>query len=177
MKSKRIVTVVLLVFVGVSVAYLVIQESSSMSAVQGLSGQEEVSEMVPVASGEMKPTSKELNQQTGHKLIAYYFHRTQRCQTCLTIETYAEDMLKDAFPEALRTGELEFRTVDLEQPANEHFVEDYELAASALVLVDTLNGEQREWRNLQRVWELVGDELKFKAYVESEAMPFLEEVP
>ena len=177
MNAKRIVTVVLLVFVGVSVAYLVVQESGSMSRVQGQSGQTEVAGAVPGAPGDVEPALQALNQQAGHKLIAYYFHRTQRCKTCLTIEAYAEDVLKDAFPEALKSGELEFRTVDLDEPANEHFVADYELAASALVLVDYHNGEQKEWHNLQRVWELVGDELKFKAYVESEAMPFLEEVP
>ena len=175
MKAKRIVTVVLLVFVGVSVAYLVIQQSSSEPAVQGQTGQTEVAGPESRVPGDMRPTPKEPNQQAGHKLIAYYFHRTQRCRTCLTIEAYAEDVLKDAFPEALRTGQLEFRTVDLEEPANEHFVADYELAASSLVLVAFQDGKQTEWRNLQRVWELVGDELKFKAYVESEAMPFLED--
>ena len=177
MKAKRIVTIVLLVFVGVSVACLVVQESSSMSAVQGQSGQTEVAGPVSGAPGDMKPTLNEPNQQAGHKLIAYYFHRTQRCRTCLTIEAYAKETLKSAFPAAIKTGELEFRTVDLDEPANEHFVADYELAASSLVLVAFQDGKQTEWRNLQRVWELVGDELKFKAYVESEAMPFLEEVP
>lgn len=177
MKSKRIVTVVLLVFVGVTVAYLVVQESSSMSAVQGQSRQTEVAGPVSGAPGDRKPTINEPNQQAGHKLIAYYFHRTQRCKTCLTIEAYTDDVLKDAFPEALRTAELVFRTVDLDEPANEHFVADYELAASALVLVDYHNSQQTQWRNLQRVWELVGDELKFKAYVESEVMPLLERAP
>ena len=173
MKAKRIVTVVLLVFVGVSVAYLVIQESSSTPAVEDQSGQTEVAEAASGAPVEMKPTLEGLDRQTSHKLIAYYFHRTQRCQTCLTIEAYAEETLKDAFPEALRTGELQFRTVNLDEPSNEHFVADYELAASSLVLVDYQDGEQKEWRNLQRVWELVGEELKFKAYVESQAVPFL----
>ena len=65
--------------------------------------------------------------------------------------------------------------MNVEEPANEHFVEDYQLTASALVLVDTQDGEQEEWRDLERVWELVGDELEFKAYVEAEALAFLEE--
>jgi hypothetical protein len=119
--------------------------------------------------------SSKPDQQTGHKLIAYYFHRTQRCRKCLTIEAYAEEALKQAFPHALETGELEWLAVNVEEPANEHFVEDYQLTSSELVLVDTENGEQKEWRNLTRVWELVGDELEFKAYVEAEAMAFLEQ--
>jgi hypothetical protein len=165
------------VFVGVSVAYLVIQESSPLPAVQGQSGRTELAGPGSGAPGDMKATLKEPNQQADHKLIAYYFHRTQRCRTCLAIEAYAEEALKDAFPETLKTGELEWRTANLDDPANEHFVADYELTASALVLVNTQNGEQKGWRNLERVWELVGDELKFKAYVESEAIPFLEKEP
>ena len=165
MKAKSIVTVVLLAFVGVSVAYLVIQESRSKPAAQSGTGQ------VAVASPESEPpddaeqASAPPDQQTSHKLIAYYFHRTQRCRKCLAIEAYAEEALKDAFPQALKTGELEWRVVNVEEPANEHFVEDYQLTSGALVLVDTQNGEQKEWRKLERVWKLVGDEPKFKAYV------------
>lgn len=175
MKTKRIVTVALLAFVGVSVAYLVVQEATPKPA-----GRSDAEQTAHVGSqsgtpGEMEPTSSKPDQQTGHKLIAYYFHRTQRCRKCLTIEAYAEEALKQAFPHALETGELEWLAVNVEEPANEHFVEDYQLTSSELVLVDTENGEQKEWRNLTRVWELVGDELEFKAYVEAEAMAFLEQ--
>ena len=175
MKPKRIATVALLAFVGVSVAYLVIQESPSKQAAQSESAQMVVERPESKAPDVVEPTSAEPNQQTGHKLIAYYFHRTQRCRTCLTIEAYAEEALKEAFPDALDAGELEWRAVNVEEPAHEHFVEEYELASSALVLVDTHNSEQTGWRNLDRVWDLVGDELEFKAYVEAETLALLEQ--
>ncbi len=151
MTSKHIVTTVLLLFVAVSLVYIVTSE--------------------PPQEAEIK----EADAQEGHKLIAYYFHRTKRCRTCLTIQTYAEDALKEAFPEAMKTGELEWRLVNVEEPANEHFVTDYQLTTSEIVLVDTNDGQQTEWRNLKRIWDLVGDELEFKAYVEGEAMMFLEQ--
>ncbi|MBN2561869.1 MAG: hypothetical protein JXQ75_13160 [Phycisphaerae bacterium] len=175
MKAKGIITVVLLAFVGASLVYLVIQEPSSKPAVQGESGQTRATVPESKTPGAVEPTPAEPDEQTGHKLIAYYFHRTQRCRTCLTIEAYAEQTLEEAFPQALKTGELEWHTVNVEEPANEHFVEDYQLTSSELVLVETENGEQKEWRNLTRAWELVGDELKFKAYVEAEAAAFLEQ--
>jgi len=175
MSAKNIVSIVLFVFVGVSVAYLVVQESSSKPAVQSESGQVGVAEPGSKTPGVVGSTSAEQDQQTGHKLIAYYFHRTQRCPTCLSIEAYAEEALKDAFPQALTAGELEWYAVNVEEPANERFVEDYQLTSSELVLVDTENGEEKEWRNLTRVWELVDDELEFKAYVEAEARAFLEQ--
>ena len=175
MKAKSMVNVVLLAFVGVSVAYLIIQGFSSKPAVQSESGPMRVASPVSETPGDAEPTSAEAGQRTGHKLIAYYFHRTQRCRKCLTMEAYAEEALKEAFPQALQAGELEWHAVNVEEPAHEHFVEDYELTASALVLVDTQAGEQKEWRNLERVWELVGDELEFKVYVEAQALAFLEQ--
>ena len=175
MKPKTIITVVLLGFVGVSVAHLIIQEFTAEPAVGSESAQIGTARSESVTGGDEEQALAEPDEQPGHQLIAYYFHRTQRCETCLTIEAYAEEALAEAFPQALRSGELEWRAVNVEEPANEHFVEDYQLTASALVLVDTQDGEQKEWRDLDRVWELVGDELEFKAYVEAEALAFLEE--
>ncbi|MHC4695213.1 MAG: nitrophenyl compound nitroreductase subunit ArsF family protein [Planctomycetota bacterium] len=190
MKAKSIATVVLLAFVGVSVACLVIQETTSKPVVQSEPVPTETTKPVSRTPGDVEATSRrseagatseadapaaQTDQQTDHKLIAYYFHRTQRCRKCLTIEAYAEEALKDAFPNALKTGELEWHALNVEEPANEHFVRDYQLTFGALVLVDTQNGEQKEWRNLERVWQLVGNELNFKAYVEAEAMAFLAE--
>ncbi len=65
--------------------------------------------------------------------------------------------------------------MNVEEPANEHFVVDYQITSSDLVLVDTENGRETEWRNLERVWNLVDNELEFKAFVEAEAMVFLEQ--
>ncbi len=175
MNAKSIVTVILLAFVGASLVYLVIQESPSTEAIQGGAGQTGVANSESGAPEAVAATSSGPSEATGHKVIAYYFHRTKRCRTCLTIQRYAEEALKDAFPEALKTGELEWRLVNVDEPVNEHFVEDYQLTSSELVLVDTENGQQTEWRNLERVWNLVENELEFKAYVEAEGMVFLEQ--
>ena len=175
MNAKSIVTVVLLVFVAASVAYVIIQVSPARPAGESDSGQTDDQRPSPEAPAAADPTSARPDQQADHKLIAYYFHRTQRCRTCRTIEAYSGETLKDAFAAALATGELEWRTVNVEEAANEHFVQDYQLASGALVLVKTRGGEQEDWRNLDRVWELVGDEAEFKAYVEAEVTAFMEQ--
>ena len=175
MKARTIATAALLGFVGVSVVYLFIQESLPKPADPTGSGEESGAAPESRTSGDIAPTSAERNKQVGGKLIAYYFHRTQRCRTCLAIEADAEEALRDAFPEELAAGRLEWRAVNVEEPANERFVTDYQLTGSSLVLVYTEGGVQQEWRTLDRVWDLVGDELEFKAYVEAEASVFLEQ--
>jgi hypothetical protein len=175
MKVKKIATIALLVFVGLSVACLVVQETTSAPALENGDMNAPIAEAAPAAPTDKGAEPTEATEPLGHRLVAYYFHRTQRCKTCLKIENYAHEALKDAFPKSLKSGELEWHAVNLEEPAHEHFVEDFQLASSSLVLVDTQDGKQKEYRNLERVWELVGDEFEFKAYVEARAMVFLDE--
>jgi len=108
------------------------------------------------------------------KIMAYYFHSTQRCRTCLTMEAFAEQALSESLAEALKSRTLEWRAVNMEQPENKHFVKEYQLYASALVLVEIDAGAVKRWKNLERIWDLVADEAAFKSYVQSEAKAYLE---
>lgn len=160
MRSKRIISVVLLAFVGASIGYLVITETRGTPAAD-----ETTNAVVDVSTV----------GNVDHKLIAYYFHRTKRCRTCLTIEALAHEALVEGFPDAIERGELEWRTANLDEPVNEHFVEEYAITGSTVVLVEMRDGKVQGGRNLARVWDLVGDEMKFKVYVEAEALVYLEE--
>jgi hypothetical protein len=61
----------------------------------------------------------------------------------------------------------------MEAPGNEHFVHEFGLTASSLVLVREEGGRVTEWRNLGEVWNLVGDEARFAAYVTGNARELL----
>ena len=174
MKAKNVVSIILLLFVGASVAYLVMSESSSPTNVDEGSPQDPVVKTTATVPETAPVAGTEKTEEMGHKLVAYYFHRTQRCRTCLAMEAYADEALRDAFPEALASGRLEWHTVNIAEPANEHFVLDYQLTSSALVMVYFDKGEQKEWKNLDRVWDLVGDKMEYQAYVEGEALAYLE---
>jgi hypothetical protein len=106
-------------------------------------------------------------------VIAYYFHATMRCPTCLSIENGARDAIERAFPAPLAAGTLVWRSLDMEEPGNEHFVTEFELTASSLVLVREEGGQMVQWRNLPEVWDLVGDGARFEAYVTNNARELL----
>jgi len=93
-------------------------------------------------------------------------------QTCRTIEQYAREALEDGFPEELQSEMLEWHAVNVEEPQNEHFIGDYELLTRSLVLVDVEGGNQTRWKNLERVWELVGDKGAFISYVQKETRAY-----
>jgi hypothetical protein len=174
MKAKGIVSTVLLLFVGVSVAYLVVNELRPRPAAdEPAQAGPTATSMIPSAT---EPASVETqDEQSGHKLIAYYFHGDKRCRSCLTIEAYAQEALEEAFPDAIALGELEWQAVNTDEPENEHFAKDYELTTSSLVLVDTQDGSRLDWRKLDEVWNLIDDKLAFQAYVEGEALAYLED--
>lgn len=177
MKASSIVTALLLGFVGVSVAYLVVEESSSTSVAELESAETADAGVASDIPSDAKMAHSGTDRRIEHKVTAYYFHRTKRCTTCLKIESLAAAALKDGFPEALASGVLEWRTANLEEPINEHFVTDFDLTSSALVLVDTWNGRQTKWVELGDVWDLYDDEPAYAAYVRRETAAYLEEGP
>lgn len=152
MTPKSIATAVLLVFVAVSVGYLVLSDSGEQDSAG-------VSAVAP--------------DDGGAKTVVYYFHATKRCRTCRTIESYAEEAIRTGFPDQVASGKIEWRTVNLDYPENEHFVEDYELATRTVVLVDRENGEDVRWQRLDKVWELVHDKQEFVDYIRAETNDFL----
>jgi hypothetical protein len=168
-KPKTIITFILLTFVAVSLGYAVIKES-------GL--KEEPRFQAPQVMKESTRTETQNISETAEpesRVVAYYFHGNTRCVTCRTIESYAREAIESGFPDALKKGRLEFKVVNIEEPENEHFVQDYQLSASTVVVARFKRGKQRDWKNLQLVWELVRDHDAFVIYVQEEARPFFGE--
>jgi len=110
----------------------------------------------------------------GGKVIAYYFHGTTRCATCRKIEAYSHEAVQTGFGEALKAGKIEWRTLNVEEPANRHFIKDYQLFTRSVVLTAYQADKQLRWKNLDKVWELVGDKPAFTRYIQAEVKSFLE---
>lgn len=119
----------------------------------------------PALAGEEKPPVK---------VIAYYFHTTVRCPTCRSIETFSKEAVEKGFAAELKNGAVEWRPVNVQLPQNRHFVRQYRLFTRSLVLVKVRDGKHVEWRNLEKVWELVGKKTNFLAYVQSNVRDYLE---
>lgn len=108
------------------------------------------------------------------KVVAYYFHGTTRCNTCRTIEAYAKEAVQTGFGDGLKAGKIEWRALNVEEPANRHFIKDYQLYTRSVVLASYEGDKQLRWKNLDKVWELVGDKPSFTRYVQAEVKSFLE---
>lgn len=112
-----------------------------------------------------------------HHVTATYFHTRARCATCRNLEAYARQALEEAFSEQLADGRLVWRTVNFHEPTHRHYMRDYGLTYQSLVLVETQGGDTLRWKNLDRIWKLVGDRRAYGAYVRGETAAYLEAVP
>jgi hypothetical protein len=106
--------------------------------------------------------------------VVYYFHGNARCATCKTIEAYADEAVHAAFAGELDDGALEWRVVNIDEPENRHFIEDFQLVTRSVVLAEYSGGKIVRFENLDKVWQLVRDKERFVTYVQSETKAFLE---
>lgn len=155
MKPKVVVAGILLVFIAVSVVYLVIDETK------------------PRQSNETSTEASAETADAGKTVVVYYFHGNKRCVKCRTIEAYAQEAVEMGFQSELESGKLEWIVVNVEEPGNEHFVKDYQLSTRAVVLVEKKDGVEQKWENLTRVWQLVGDKFEFVGYIQDNVSAFL----
>jgi hypothetical protein len=103
-------------------------------------------------------------------VLVYYFHATTRCATCRTIEAYAKETVTSKFASDLEAHRLEWRAVNVDEPANRHFIRDFQLYTRSVVVVDAK--DPKHYKVLDRVWQLVRDKAAFQSYVEQEIRAF-----
>ncbi len=112
-------------------------------------------------------------QKGASRVIAYYFHKTVRCDACLVIEAQARSLIERQFSAEVGARRLVFAPVNYELPQNAHYATDYKLPCPSLVLVREQDGKQQGWQLLGDTWNLVSDAGKFNQYVETEVGKFL----
>ena len=111
-------------------------------------------------------------QQT--QIVAYYFHGTQRCPTCMKLESYSYEALEGGFDQQLQDSTIVWKVVNYDEEEYKHYIDDYKLYTKAVILSRVVNGEETDWKNLDKIWQLVGDKEEFVAYVKSETEAFVE---
>lgn len=146
MKAKGILTAALSSFVAVCVVVLVAQE------VRRHMGR-------PAAgAGSTRPRPFE-------RLIVYCFHRSVRCNTCIKMEQYTKEALVSDFADQLEDGSIQCQVVDVEQPENDHFLDDYQFVGPAVVLVWIHGEATTHWENLPDIVPLLDQKPLFMEYL------------
>lgn len=70
----------------------------------------------------------------------YYFHMTRRCTTCQTVEKVTEQAVNELFPEAVKRGDITFKSVNIEEKENKDLLKRLKVQGQTLLIV---NGKEQ----------------------------------
>jgi len=107
--------------------------------------------------------------------MVYYFHRTARCPTCITIELKANQVIREHFQKQIADGRLMWMPINLDEPGGEEFEKGFDVGFSSLVAAKIVDGNCIEYKKLNEVWTLLSDQEGFSKYVREEINKFLNE--
>ena len=147
---RMVVLVVLLGFVAASVGYLVFRQ------------------LRPRGSASAGSSSV-----AGTRTVVYYFYTNVRCASCRQIEAWTHTVLEKRFAPELADGKLEWKPVNVEEAANAHFIEDFQLKAKTVVVCRVVDGKTGQWVDLIDVWRYLSDSMRFASFVEEHVRKFL----
>lgn len=90
--------------------------------------------------GSTKQTAESV-RENGVEVLC--FHGRQRCATCVAIERETKAVIDERFADAVASGALELRVIDIAQAENEAIADKYEITWSSLVVVGYGNGSEQ----------------------------------
>lgn len=171
MNPKKIILTILSVFIAVSIGYLVYSETREARHQQPVVAEQETRNNAIVKKNNAVSDEK---QPLDRIVRVYYFHTTSRCPTCHRIEEYTKNAIFSSFGPEIKKGTIAWRVLNVDEPQNRHFVDDYRLFTKSVVVVDEQKGKQVRWKVLDKTWELVRDQSGFTNYIHREVKKYLE---
>jgi hypothetical protein len=118
------------------------------------------------SAGDPQTTRVEAQSAAGSTVVyAYYFHRTFRCISCLTMEEMAARAIEEHFAPRIRNGQVVWMAVNIEDPATEPLRQQLDVGSNGLVLVRMENGAYRDSKTLDALWGLLDRPDAFSKYL------------
>ncbi len=124
-------------------------------------------------AAETGSVNTELPPDSTGTIVVYYFHATQRCSNCYKIETYTHEAVESEFASALQSGRVVWKMINTDEAENEHYIKDYKLFTKSVIISDFRDGQEARWKNLDKVWTLLGDKNAFQKYIRDEVHAYL----
>jgi len=73
----------------------------------------------------------------------------------------------------LKGGTLEWQVINIDEDANKHYIKEYQLYTKSVILSHVKDGKEVAWKNLDKVWTLLGNKQDFVDYVQAETRTFM----
>ncbi len=89
-----------------------------------------------------------------------YFHRTQRCSSCIYVEEGTRYTLETYFKDEMAEGKVTFEVLNVEDKENAAVVEKYDAYSSSL-FINAIKDGTDHIEEVVDVWVLVGEDEAF----------------
>lgn len=100
------------------------------------------------------------------RVVAMYFHRTERCPTCKMMGSYTEEAIKSGFASELKKGTVQLRFIDFQKPENEKLAKAYKVTGPSLIVAKVEDNAVSKYSDLKEIWGKVREKEQFVKYVQ-----------
>ena len=109
------------------------------------------------------------NNSTGpaDRVDVVYFHRTQRCPTCLYAEDGIRYTLDTYFADELASRRVTFQVINVEDGANADIIEKYNNASYLTLCINAVRNGTDHIEEVTDIWLVIGNDEAFVQTVKS----------
>ena len=111
------------------------------------------------------------------RVVVMYFHRTQRCPTCLRMGSYSEEAVVKGFPKQIKNGTVEFHYVDFQNKKNAALAKGYKITGPSLTVVKVVKNKAVATNDLKDIWTKNRDKEVFLKYVRDNVKTYQKPLP
>jgi len=111
------------------------------------------------------------------RVVVMYFHRTQRCPTCLKMGSYTEEAVKTGFAKQLKERTVGFYYIDFQDKKNASLAKAYRVGGPALIVAKVVNKKVAKVNNLKDIWTKVREKKAFLKYVQDNVATYCKPAP
>lgn len=179
---KKLVRNFLILFVGLSVVFLIYRIANKPCCEADEKKETSVSQVIvnnnsDIRTDSVKPlkkVEKSTAKNENKRAVVYYFYTNQRCPSCVLIEQYTREAIEKNFSTPYKGWEVSFTGVNVDDPSNRHFIYDYLLRSKSVVVQKFEDEKAGKWVNLIKIWYLLGNKDSFINYITEETKKFLD---
>jgi hypothetical protein len=116
-----------------------------------------------------------LGNLNDNQVIVYYFHRKFRCQSCEVLELTLQSTMQITYADHFGAGKLAMCIINVDDPENRHFLEQFEIFSNSIVIVEKKGGVISRYKNLESIWDISQDRDAITQLLQTEVAGFLPE--
>lgn len=106
------------------------------------------------------PSTSETSSTSVDRVDVVYFHRSQRCRSCMYAEAGIHYTVETYFADELASGKLTFEVYNVEDKENAAIVDKYGAFTSSL-FINTIKDGSDYIEEVKEIWLILGDDEAF----------------